>query len=78
MQQLIKSLTEEKRLDELAAKYTLLIDESQKAHGALFFLEVKGRNYKIMVPAPHHEALLAKGAPKLHALLNHREAMLLK
>lgn len=78
MQSLTKLLTDAGRLSELAEKYTLLIDEGQKSHGALFFVEVNGRNYKIMLPAPHHEKLLENGAPKLKELIAHREAMLLK
>ncbi|MEJ5054579.1 hypothetical protein [Sphingobacterium sp. MYb382] len=78
MQQLIKRLTDAGRINEQVEKYTLLVDEAQKSHGALFFIEVDGRTYKVMVPAPVHEAVLKDGAPTAKGLLNHKEAMLLK
>ncbi len=61
-----------------AEKYTLLIDEKNATNGALFFLEANGRSHKVIIAAPHHEALLKNGTPTIKAVLQHKEAMYLK
>ena len=78
MKQLIKLLESSKSLDLPVHKHTLLIDEKKVLHGALFYVQHAGKTYKIMVPNPHHEALLKDGDPSAKQLLEHSEAMLLK
>jgi len=78
MQQIIKLVQESKLGNEKVKKHTLLIDDKQQEHGALFFIDVKGKNYKILVPPPHHVALLQEGGPTYQQVLQHKEAMLLK
>ncbi|HLS94433.1 MAG TPA: hypothetical protein VK017_02665 [Sphingobacterium sp.] len=78
MERLLKLLKEHKLLSAPAEKYTLLIDEQGREHGALFFIEIAGRSYKIMLPSPHHETFLRNTSPTVQQLLHHKEAMLLK
>lgn len=78
MKQLIKLLASTQGLNQPVTKYTLLIDDKEKLHGALFYLSIAGKTYKIMVPNPFHEELLKDGDPLAKQLLEHREAMLLK
>lgn len=78
MEQLIKLFSKHQLLDQVAEKHTLLIDEKNVTNGVLFFLEANGKSYKVIVSAPHHEALLKDGTPTIRAVLNHKEAMYLK
>jgi|GEM_PF-513971 len=78
MQGLLKLIADAKLWNEKATKYTLLVDESNNTHGALFFIEVKNRSYKILIPPPHHEQLFAQGDPTVRQVVQHKEAMLLK
>ena len=78
MLNLLKKITDLKLLDQPVAKHTLLIDEKMKTHGALFFVEIQGRTYKIMVPAPAHEQLLAQQPLPVKKLLDCKDAMLLQ
>ncbi|TDS17690.1 hypothetical protein [Sphingobacterium paludis] len=78
MEQLHKLFSKHQLLKQPAEKYTLLVDENQISSGALFFLAVNGKTYKVIIKAPHHESLLAKGIPTIKDVLEHREAMYLK
>ncbi len=78
MENLLKLLTENKMLDSPVTKFTLIIDEGGTEHGALFFLTVGKRNYKVMIPHPHHISLLENGIPSSKKVVIHKEAMLLK
>ncbi|MGO1243788.1 MAG: hypothetical protein ACTJHT_12525 [Sphingobacterium sp.] len=78
MEKLLKSLVENKMLNQPISKFILLIDEQGKEHGALFFIEVGKRNYKLTVPHPHHIALIKNGLPTAKQIVYHQEAMLLK
>ncbi|NQD70791.1 hypothetical protein HP439_08685 [Sphingobacterium shayense] len=78
MEQLLKLLTANKMLNEPINKFTLLIDEDGSEHGALFFIEIGSRKYKIMIPSPHHKSLVENGSPTAKRIVDHKEAMLLK
>ena len=78
MQHILKLVTEAKLANEKVKKYTLIIDEQQREHGALFFIEVKGKSYKVLLPSPYHQELLKDSDPTFQQVLSHREAMLLK
>ena len=78
MQSIIKKLESQKKLDDIASKYTLLIDENHSENGALFFISMDKFEAKILVPAPYHSSLLLNGPPTYRKLLNHKEAMMLR
>ncbi|WP_223582756.1 hypothetical protein [Sphingobacterium sp. GVS05A] len=76
MQQLIQLVEKEKLGSQLVTQHTLIIDDKQVSHGALFFVKTARKTFKIMVPAPFHEALLADKLT-VQSLMKHPEAMLL-
>ncbi len=78
MQQVIKKLESLKRLNEKAEKFTEIIDENFLQHGVLFFIPLEKYEVKILIPAPHHKAILQNGTPTFKQVLNHKEAMMLK
>lgn len=78
MKHLIEQLEKSKTLLDIANKYTLIIDENQVTHGALFFIPVGSKTFKVMVPSPFHVALLAEESPSYKRVLNHPQAILLK
>lgn len=79
MNTLINSLKEQKILDSKVEKYTLLVNEEQEVQGALFFIPHGSREVKVIIQAPHHAKILIDNeAPTYKAVLNCKEALLLK
>ncbi len=76
MQQLIQLVEKEKLGSQLVTQHTLIIDDKQIIHGALFFVKTARKTFKIMVPTPFYETLLS-GKLTIQQLLKHPEAMLL-
>lgn len=57
--------------------YTLIVDDKGQEHGMLFFLKINDKQYKIMLPSPHHEKWRNE-RPTYQQILKNEEAMLLK
>lgn len=76
MQQLIQLVEKEKLGKEPVTQHTLIIDDKQVVHGALFYVKTARKSFKIMIPAPFYEALLAD-SPTVQSIIKHPEAMLL-
>ncbi|MGJ1225618.1 hypothetical protein ACR78H_08770 [Sphingobacterium siyangense] len=76
MQQLIQLIEKEKLGNQLAKQYTLIIDDKQVVHGALFVIKTTKKTFKLMIPAPFHEAVL-KEQVTINALIKHPQVMLL-
>ncbi|CAM3706397.1 hypothetical protein SPPR111872_15850 [Sphingobacterium prati] len=76
MQQLIQLVEKEKLSTQPVTQHTLIIDDKQVIHGALFFVKTARKTFKIMVPAPFYEALLDNQLT-IQRLIKHPEAMLL-
>lgn len=75
MQQLIQ-LIEKEKLGNQLAKYTLIIDDKQVVHGALFVIKTTKKTFKLMIPAPFHEAVM-KEQVTINTLIKHPQVMLL-
>lgn len=78
MQQVIKKLEALGKLNQMAEKYTQITDDKLVIHGVLFFIPLEKYEVKVLIPAPFHSEMLAKGNPTFKQILNHKEAMLLK
>jgi len=76
MQQLIQLIEKEKLGNQLAKQYTLIIDDKQVVHGALFVIKTTKKTFKLMIPAPFHEAVL-KEQVTINTLIKHPQVMLL-
>lgn len=76
MQQLLQLVEKEKLGKQPVTQHTLIIDDKQVIHGALFFVKTARKTFKIMVPTPFYEALLTSKLT-VQSLLKHPEAMLL-
>ncbi|MNJ95352.1 hypothetical protein D3C87_130630 [compost metagenome] len=76
MQQLIQLIEKEKLGNQLAKQYTLIIDDKQVVHGALFVIKTAKKTFKLMIPAPFHEAVL-KEQVTINTLIKHPQVMLL-
>jgi len=76
---LIKKLKEVNELQTPIRKHTLLVNEKSETQGALFFIPIESKEYKVLIPAPFHKELLSTDeAPSHHKVINHKEALLLK
>ena len=76
MQQLIQLIEKEKLANQPATRYTLIIDDKQVIHGALFLVKTARKTFKLMIPAPFHEAVL-KEQITINTLIKHPQVMLL-
>jgi len=76
MQQLIQLIEKEKLGNQPATQYTLIIDDKQVIHGALFLVKTARKTFKLMIPAPFHEAVL-KEQITINTLIKHPQVMLL-
>jgi hypothetical protein len=76
MQQLLQLVEKEKLGKQPVTQHTLIIDDKQVIHGALFFVKTARKTFKIMVPTTYYEALLTSKLT-VQNLLKHPEAMLL-
>lgn len=72
-------LKESNSLDNPVKKHTLIINDKSETQGALFFIPVTGKEYKVLLPAPFHEELFINDdIPSYKAVLSHKQAVLLK
>ncbi|WP_343558811.1 hypothetical protein [Sphingobacterium sp.] len=76
MQQLLQLIEKEKLGNQPVTQHTLVIDDKQVIHGALFFVKTARKTFKIMIPTPFYEVLLTNNLT-VQSLLKHPEAMLL-
>lgn len=76
MQQLIQLIEKEKIGNQQAKQHTLIIDDKQVVHGALFMIKTARKTFKLMIPAPFHEEVL-KAEVTISTLIKHPQAMLL-
>lgn len=76
---LIKQLEQLQLMNQEIKEHSLVIDHNHVTHGCIFFVKMQLKNYKIFIPTGFYEALLADGKmPTIKAVVNHKEAMLLK
>ncbi len=76
---LISKLKDSNTLNNAVQKFTLIVTESKEEHGALFFIPVGNKEYKVVIPAPYHKELLDNDQIATYArILNHKEAAILK
>ena len=76
---LISKLKESKTLDNAVQKYTLIVNDKSEEQGALFFIPVGGKEFKVLVPAPFHKDLIQEDqVASYNKVLNHKEAAILK
>lgn len=75
--QVIKKLERLKRLDQQVEKYTQVTDERFQVHGVLVFIPMDRSDVKVLIPAPHHQALFGATPPTFRMVLTHPEVMML-
>ena len=76
---LITKLKESNSLNLPVLKYTLIVTENAEEQGALFFIPVGSKEYKVLIPAPYHKDILSdEKANTYYNILNHKEAAILK
>lgn len=76
MQQLLQVIEKEKLGSQVAKQHTLIIDDKQIVHGALFIIKTARKTFKVMIPTPFHEEIL-KNEATISTLIKHLQAMLL-
>lgn len=79
IQTLIDKLKKTNEHQDPIRKFTLIVNEKSETQGALFFVPVESKEYKILVPAPFHLDLVSEENKPSHIkILMHKEALLLK
>lgn len=76
---IINNLQQANILDRPVEKYTMLVNEKSETQGALYFVPIKGREIKVLLPAPHHNDFQGLSeALTYRQLLKHKEIIVLK
>lgn len=79
IQNLIDNLKKTNQLTALVEKFTFIVNEKSETQGALFFIPIESKEYKILIPAPFHTDVLDdKSNPSYYKIVTHKEALLLK
>lgn len=79
IQTLIEKLKKSNDLNTTIHKFTLIVNDKSETQGALFFIPIEGKEYKVLVPAPFHGDLLPEDHKPTHLkIVMHKEALLLK
>lgn len=76
MEKLLQLVQKEKLTQQSVDRFACITDEKNVTHGAIFTIKIKKNTYKVLIPSPHHEVLIAgEMLPSLKTILNHPEAM---
>ncbi|MCI0921810.1 hypothetical protein [Sphingobacterium rhinopitheci] len=79
IQILIDKLKKANELSTPVQKHTLIVNEKSETQGALFFIPIEAREYKVLIPAPFHtEVLGSENTPTHQKIVMHKEAFILK
>lgn len=79
IQTLIDLLKKAKKFASPIQKHTLIVNEKSEEQGALFFITIGSKDYKVLIPAPFHSDVLTINClPSHDKVLMHKEALLLK
>lgn len=79
IQNLIENLKKANKLHTTVEKYTLIVNDKSETQGALFFIPIDAKEFKLLLPAPFHTSVLIEDSkPTFLQILMHKEALLLK
>lgn len=78
-QYLIKELKKHNEHNFLIKKYTLIVNDRSETQGALFFIPINNKEYKVLIPSPFHlELINGENKPTHLKILLHKEAFILQ
>ncbi|SKB97842.1 hypothetical protein SAMN05660841_03427 [Sphingobacterium nematocida] len=76
---IINSLQQANKLDQPVEKFTMLVNEKSETQGALYFIPIKDREIKVLLPAPYYKDFQGLSAALTYRqLLKHKEIIVLK
>ncbi|WP_164112502.1 MULTISPECIES: hypothetical protein [Sphingobacterium] len=76
---IVNNLQQANMLDRPVEKYTMIVNEKSETQGALYFIPIKNREIKVLLPAPHHKDFQGMcDALTYRQLLKHKEIIVLK
>lgn len=79
IQFLIDTLKQTNELTKEVKKFTLIVNEKSETQGALFFIPIGAKEFKVLVPSPFHSEIIpVEGNPTHLKILMHKQAVLLK
>lgn len=79
IQVIIDTLKKTGELTNPIRKFTLIVTDRSETQGALFFIPISNKEFKILIPAPFHNEILSEESKTTYLnVLNHKEALLLK
>ncbi|UIR57553.1 hypothetical protein LZQ00_06970 [Sphingobacterium sp. SRCM116780] len=78
MEKLLKLIDQNKIVQNLVHDYSLVIDDKQITHGAIFIIKIDKKTFKLFIPAPFYTAVLdGENKPLIKTIIKHPEVMLL-
>lgn len=79
MEQFLKLINQAGLASQVVTDLSLVVDDKHITHGCIFNVKVDRKNFKLFIPSPLHEPLLADGKkPLLKEIIQIKEVMLLK
>lgn len=76
MQKLIDLIKQQKLEKQPVDSVVRITNEKNESQGAIFQIKLGKQTYKILIPSPHHEALIKEDElPIINTIIKHPEAM---
>lgn len=76
---LLNTLKKANEHTNTVSKHTLIVNDKSETQGALFFIPINGKEFKVLIPAPFHSEVLSDDKkPTYLQVLQHKEAFILK
>lgn len=77
MEKLLKLIDQHKLQHTPVNDFSLVIDDKQVTHGAIFIIKIEKKTFKLFIPNPFYEDLIKdESKPLIKTIINHAEVML--
>ncbi|AIM37345.1 hypothetical protein ACFX5U_11105 [Sphingobacterium sp. SG20118] len=77
MEKLLKLIETNKLANQPVDDFSLVIDDKQVVHGAIFVVKIDKKTFKLFIPEPHFHAVIdGETKPLIKTIIKHPEVML--
>lgn len=77
MEKLLKLVENNKLDNQPVDEFSMVIDDKQIVHGAIFVIKIEKKTFKLFIPEPHFKAVIeGETKPLIKTILKHPEVMM--
>ena len=77
MEKLITLVEKNKLANQPVDEFSMVIDDKQVVHGAIFVIKIEKKTFKLFIPEPHYKTIIeGETKPLIKTILKHTEVML--